>query len=224
MFNGRFIFYIRDRILHTLVKKVWPTALANLVDEKLSHEDVLVFGYDRHAPLLSNQEIDSIYLDQEIFRKRLAIFKNVCQFSYFGGSDADYLVSLGRMDLVDEMLYVVKSEGFIPLLLCQYPSMVLPEVEKAGIDVDGYVIPLNRVWSWFTHKDTVQAVQNTEKPVIAFMALSSKELREDVEGALRWLYQDAGVESVLFGTATPEHAKQTTEIALSIKHNDHSLN
>lgn len=217
MFDNRYLFFIRDRILRTLVDRIWPDDLAHLVKEKLSQEDVLVFGYDRTAPLLSDSDIKNIYLDEQVFLKRISMFKGLCQYLYFGGSDADYLVSLGRLDLIEDMMRMVKSEGFSPLLLCQYPSLVLPEIQKAGIDVDGFVIPLNKIWSWFTHEDSVKAVKSIEKPVIAFMALSDSELRKDVKGALAWLYEDAGVDSILFGTATPEHAKDTTEIALSIK-------
>jgi len=219
MFEGRFIFFIRDRIIRTLVNHLWPRPIAKLVDEKLAHEDVLVFGYDRESALLTDEEIDKIYLDEAIFRKRLSIFKDVCQFVYFGGSDADYLVSLGRMDIVEQMLAVVKSEGFLPLLLCQYPSFVLPAIEGAGVTVEGYVIPLNREWSWFDHDSCMQAVQVTEKPVIAFMAFSSSTLRQDIPGALTWLFQDAGVTSIIFGTATPEHASETTQLAMEIRRN-----
>jgi hypothetical protein len=216
MFNGRFIFFIRDRILRTLVDRIWPRRIASLVDEKLSEEAVLVFGYDRNADPLTDEEIAAIYLDEDIFRKRLSVFKGVCQYIYFGGSDADYLVSLGRLDLVEAMLSVVRSEGFEPMLLCQYPSLVIPAVDRAGIGVKGYVAPLNRVWSWFDHQSTLEAVQNTDKAVIAFMALSSPELHKDIPGALKWLYDVAGVDSILFGTATPEHASETTKIALSL--------
>lgn len=216
MFDGRFIFYIRDRILRTLVERLWPRDVAKRVEEKLAHEDVLVFGYDQNAPLLTDEDIADIYLDEDVFRKRLSILKGVCQYVYFGGSDADYLISLGRIDLVRKMLSVVASEGFISLLLSQYPSLVLPAVEKAGWGVGGYVVPLNRVWSWFDHESALQAVRAVEKPVIAFMALSSPELHRDVRGALTWLYEEAGVDSILFGTATPEHASETTKIALDI--------
>lgn len=220
MYKDRHLFFTRDRIIRTLVERIWPDPIAKLVEEKLSNNEVLVFGYDRNADLLTDNEINEIYLAEDIFRDRLSIFKGSCQYVYFGGSDVDYLVSLGRMDLVEEMLEVVKSEEFIPLLLCQYPSLVLPVIEKTGINVEGYVIPLNRIWSWFDHQSCLEAVWATEKPVVAFMALSHKDLRQDIPGALRWLYEKAGVESILFGTATPEHAKETTEIALSLRKNE----
>lgn len=210
--NGRFIQLSRDRILRTLVDRMLPRPIARLVDEKLSHEDVLVFGYDREAPPLSDDEIASIALDEEAFRRRLSIFRD-CQYICFGGSDADWLVPLGRMDLVRDMARVVRQQGFVPILLCQYATLVVPETEAAGLDVAGYALPLNRDWSWFSRDECVEIVKSLDKPVIAFMPLASGGLRKDVRGALGWLYAEVGVESILFGTATTAHAAETTRLA-----------
>lgn len=210
--NGRFLQYSRDRIIRTLVDQLWPREIARIVEEKLSHEAVLVFGYDRDASLLSEKEIESIYLDEEVFLHRLSIFED-CQYILMGGADADYLVSLGRMDIVARMADIVREAGYTPYLLSQYPSLVLPRVEEAGVKVDGYAVPLNREWSWFTRDACLEAVCSTDKPVIAFMPLASGQLKKDVRGALEWLYAEAGVDSILYGTATAEHARQTTLIA-----------
>ncbi len=210
--NGRYLQYSRDRIIHTLVDRVWPRDIAKIVEEKLSHEAVLVFGYDREAPLLDQKEIESIQLDEDAFLRRLSIFED-CQYILMGGADADYLVSLGRMDIVARMAEVVREAGYIPFLLSQYPSLVLPRAEEANLKVEGYAVPLNREWSWFTRDACLEAVRATEKPVIAFMPLASGQLKKDVRGALEWLYLEAGVDSILYGTATAEHARETTKIA-----------
>jgi hypothetical protein len=210
--NGRYIQYSRDRILRTLVERLFPRPAARRVEEKLSKDDVLVFGYDRQAPLLSDEEIADIYLDEALFRQRLSIFKD-CQYISLGGSDADWLVSLGRIDVVAQLVKVVRQEGYIPLLLCQYPSLVVPAAETAGLDVEGYVVPLNREWSWLSRDECLEALKPVKKPVIAFMPLAGGGLRQDVRGALDWLYAEVGVESILYGTADAEHARQTTRAA-----------
>ncbi len=210
--NGRFIQFSRDRILRTLVDRLFPRDIAQLVAEKLSHEDVLVFGYDSEAAPLSDDEIARISLNEDVFRKRLSIFQD-CQYVCFGGSDADWLVPLGRMDVVADMARVVREEGFVPILLCQYATLVVPEAEASGLEVEGYAIPLNRAWSWFDRDKCVGVVKSLDKPVIAFMPLASGNLRKDVWAALNWLYAEAGVESILFGTATAAHARETTRIA-----------
>lgn len=212
MLNGRFLQYSRDRILRTLVDDIWPRPIASLVQERLSREDVLVFGYDHQAPPLSNEEIASIALDEQAFRRRLSIFRD-CQYICFGGSDADWLVSLGRIDVVAEMARVVRQLGWIPILLCQYATLVVPQAESYGIDVEGYAVPLNRAWSWFDRDQCVEIVKSLDKPVIAFMPFASGGLQKDIRGALDWLYGEVGVESILFGTATAEHARETTLVA-----------
>jgi hypothetical protein len=200
-----------------LVDRLFPPHIAQLVDERLSHEDVLVFGYDREASLsLSDEEIASIELDEDTFRERLSIFRD-CQFICFGGSDADWLVALGRMDVVAELARVVRQGGFIPILLCHYATLVVPMAEAVGLDVEGYALPLNRTWSWFDRDECVEIVKSLAKPVVAFMPLASGKLREDVPSALDWLYAEVGVESVLFGTATAAHARETTRLAHEVR-------
>jgi hypothetical protein len=214
--NGRYIQYSRDRILKTLVSQLFPRDIARRVDETLSHEDVLVFGYDREAKPLTEEEIADIYLDEDVFSQRLSIFGD-CQHIFVGGSDADWLVSLGRLDIIERMNQIVRQQGYTPILLCQYATLVVPRVEEAGIEVDGYCVPLNKAWSWFDRDACVDIVKSVHVPVIAFMPLASGDLRKDVAGALEWLYIEAGVESILFGTATAEHARETARLAQAVR-------
>lgn len=211
--HGRYIQLSRDRILRTLVDRLFPRDIARLVEEQLSGEDVLVFGYDRQAAPLSDEDIDSIALDEDAFRKRLSVFGD-CQYVCLGGSDADWLIPLGRIDVVADLARVVRQEGFIPILLCQYATLVVPAAEAAGLDVAGYAVPLNRAWSWFGRDECVEIVKSLDKPVIAFMPLASGGLRTDVRSALDWLYAEVGVQSILFGTAAADHARETTRLAL----------
>lgn len=211
-FNGKHIQYSRDRIIKTLVERKFPRPIAKLVEEKLSLEDVLVFGYDRSVPSLTDEEIASIHLDRWAFIQRLSIFKD-CRYILLGGSDADWLVSLGRVDILVEMARITRQLGFVPMVLCQYASHIIPIIEESGADVEGYAVPLNRDWSWMDRDACVEVVRGLDKPVIAFMPFASGGLRKDIRGALDWLYGTIGVESVLYGTATAEHARHTTEVA-----------
>ena len=115
------------------------------------------------------------------------------------------------------MSEITRAAGFIPLLLCQYATHVVPMIEEAGIDVDGYCLPINKEWSWFDRDACVEIIQSLKKPVIAFMPLASGGLRSNVPAALEWLYCDVGVESILFGTATGQHAAQTEQIARAVR-------
>ena len=214
--NDRYLQHSRDRIIRTLVARFWPDEIARLVKEDLSKNAVLVFGYDDQAEMLSDQEIKRIALDERAYLRRLLGFRD-CQIVLFGGADADYLVSLGREDIVVEMAAIARAQGLRPYLLSQYPSLVLPRMEEIDLDVEGYAVPLNKEWSWFDRDSCLEAVQTTDKAVIAFMPFASGGLKQDLRGALDWLYQEAGVESVLFGTATPGHARETALIAMEAR-------
>ena len=202
--GGKYIQYSRDRILRTGVERLFPREYARMIEEKLAKEAVLVFGYDREAELLSDEEIADVYLDRDLFGKRLNLF-NDCQYIMLGGADADYLVTIGRSDILHDMTAVVRERGFLPLCLTQYPTLVVPILEDAGCNVDGYVVPLNKEWSWFDRDTCVDIIRAVNKPFVAFMAFQGANLRKDIRGALDWLYSYVGVESILFGTATPGH-------------------
>jgi hypothetical protein len=210
--NGKYLQYSRDRIIKTLVERKFPRSLANYVQEKLSVEDVLVFGFDNSQEPLTDEEISSISLDKWAFIKRLSIFKD-CRYIFLGGSDADWLVSLGRVDIIVEMTQIVRQLGFIPMLLCQYASHIIPIIEGSSAGVEGYAVPLNKQWSWMYRDACVEVVKSLKKPVVAFMPFASGGLRQDIRSALDWLYGEVGIESILYGTATADHARHTTEIA-----------
>lgn len=212
LLNGRHLQYSRDRILRTSIDRLWPRPIARLVESKLAQQDVLVFGYDPAAAPLTDAEIAGIRLDRGLFLERLSIFRD-CRYILLGGSDADWLVSVGRTDILAELTQVVREQGFIPILLCQYATLVVPAAESAHLDVEGYAVPLNRGWSWFDRDGCVEIVRGLAKPVIAFMPLASAGLNQDVRGALDWLFDSVGVESILFGTATGSHAQETTRVA-----------
>ncbi|MDY6876143.1 MAG: hypothetical protein SWK90_08090 [Chloroflexota bacterium] len=215
--HGRFLMLSRDRILRTLVERpLLPPTLAAQVRDHLSKSAVLVFGYDPEAPPLTDEEIGDIVLDEAVFLKRLSGFGGSCRYIFLGGTDADYLISLGRLDIIRRMVDLTRRSGFIPLLLCHYGSYAVPIAEEAGLEVEGYAMPLNRGWGWFERDDCIDLVQAIPKPFVAFMPLASGGLREDVHGALQWLFHTVGVASVLFGTASPEHAAETTRIALEL--------
>jgi hypothetical protein len=210
--QGKYLQYSRDRILKTLVERLFPRQLAKYVEEKLSIDDVLVFGYDRNVAPLTDEEIASISLDKWSFIQRLSIFKD-CQYIFLGGSDADWLVSLGRVDLIVEMARITRQLGFVPFILCQYASHIIPIIEASEADIEGYAVPLNRDWSWMDRDACVNVVKSLKKSIIAFMPFASGGLRNDIRGAMDWLYGDVGVDSILFGTASADHAMHTTEIA-----------
>lgn len=213
--DGRPLQYCRDRVLKTIVEDFFEPRLARMIKDDLRHNACMVFGYDEAAEKLGDKEIKGLYLDEAAFTKRLREL-DACKYVMIGGTDADWLFSLQRPDLIQEMAALVRANGKIPLLICHYASTVLPEAERIKLDVEGYFVPINKQWSWFSKEETVEAIKVCTKPVIAFMAFASGGLKQDLPGALAYLKNEAGVSGVLYGTSKPENARKTAELIIEM--------
>lgn len=213
--GGRPLQFCRDRVLKTIVEDFFEPHLARMVKEDLRDNSCMVFGYDETAEKLGEKEIKGIYLDEEAFTKRLRGL-NACKYVMIGGTDADWLFSLHRPDLIQEMAEIVRANGKTPLLICHYASTVLPEAERMKLDVEGYFLPINKQWSWFSKEATVKAIKACTKPVIAFMAFASGGLKKDLPGALDYLKNEVGVSGILYGTSKPENARKTAELIMGV--------
>lgn len=210
--------YCRNRILKTITtgRSMLSHEIAQLIDEKLSHEVVMVFGFDANAAPLTEKEIAHISLNKDVFNARM---KDLSEAEYvlIGGTDADWLFSLGREDLIVELAHHVREMGKIPLLICHYASTVLPAADKLdGLDVQAYAIPFNKLWSWFSLEATQEAVSNSKRPIIAFMPFGSGGLKADPESAIKFLAEQPNVISLLFGTTSADHARENASMIQSI--------
>lgn len=212
--GGRHIQFCRDRVVKTIVEEFLEPRLADMVRNNLRQNSCMVFGYDEDVKKLSRSEIDSIYLDKNVFEERLNQL-SACKYILIGGTDADWLFSLKRYDIIQEMAQITRKNGKIPLLICHYASTVIPEAERIKLDVEGYFAPINKEWSWFSKEDTIEAIKNTDKPVIAFMGFASGGLKNDMRGALDYLKNQCGISGVLYGTSKPENARKTAQLILS---------
>jgi hypothetical protein len=185
--------------------------LQNLKRSKASESNFLKsFFLPRNtARSLTTSQIDSIKINTEFFKKRLEFYRNLdVKVVQYGGGTADWLVALGRTDLLNDLAHLIRKSGFVPLLICHWASLVLPHAEKE-LDVAGYVIPLNRLWSLQSLSDVLNVIRGIGKPVIAMKPLAQGVLARDLEGAFEFLFEKAGVTAVLVGVSSIAEAKQT---------------
>ena len=214
-FEGRHLQHCRDRVLSTLVNGYLDTFAAALVRDTLREEAGMVFGYDMEASPYTDEEVAAIYLDEDVFCGRLDEL-NECDYALIGGTDADWLFTLGRQDIIERMAVIVRQREKKPLLICHYASLVLPAADRCGLDVDGYLAPVNKSWSWITPEKGRAAVKNAAKPVIAFMAFACGGLKNNICEAAMFLQRELGVAGILYGTTKPrnafESAKQIIEL------------
>lgn len=213
MLAGKHLQFLRSRVLKTIVSVpgfVEPHIAVKIRDE-LREKTCMVFGFDPDAAALSDSEISSIYLDEDVFNKRLDEL-NESTFILIGGTDADWLFTLKRADIIARMAEIIRSRGKKPLLLCHYASTVLPEADKMNLDVDAYFAPINKSWSWFDLESSKAAVLRAKKPVIAFMAFACGGLAGGLQEAADFLKQECDVSGILFGTTKVKNAFNTSKM------------
>jgi len=166
----------------------------------------------RSAQPFTVSQIDNIRMKPEFFRKRLELYRNLgAKLIQFGGVTADWLVALGRIDLLGNLTRLIRKAGFIPLLVCHWTSLVLPLAEKE-LDVAGYIVPVNKLWGLLSRSEALDAIRKTRKPMIAMKPLARGVLAHDVEGAFTFLFKKAGVTAVLVGISSVAEAKQTFSV------------
>lgn len=210
MLNGKHLQYCRNRIISTYVQRegFMPDSIRKKVRDDLRTNTCMVFGFDPEAEPLSDVEIASIYLDEDVYQKRLDDI-GAGKYVLIGGTDADWLYTLGRGDIIVRMTQIVRRRGQIPLLLCHYASTVIPAADEQGLDVDGYFAPINKSWAWFDQESAKKAILKANKPVTAFMAFACGSLTKSMRESAEYLRDEANVKGILYGTTKAANARST---------------
>lgn len=158
---------------------------------------------------LTTSEIDKIRMNPSFFKERLELYRELnVRIVQFGGETADWLAALGRVDLLRDLSQLVRRNGFVPLLICHWTSLVLPLAERE-LDVGGYIVPLNKSWSLLTLSEASEAIKNVQKPVIAMKTLAQGALAHHLEDAFTYLVKKLKVAGLLVGVSSASEAKRT---------------
>jgi hypothetical protein len=200
-----------EEIKTSMCSMLPPDYLQNLKHSKASESSFAKsFFLPRNSTQpLTQSQIDSIEMKIEFFKKRLEFYRNLdVKLVQFGGGTADWLVALGRTDLLKDLTRIIRESRFIPLLVCHWITLVLPIAEKE-LDVAGYIVPINKLWSLLSLSNALEVLKKTNKPIIAMKPLAQGALAHDPENAFTFLFKKARVAAVLVGVSSIAEAKQT---------------
>lgn len=175
--HGKPLQFLRSRVLATFAERegFLTAQQAHKLKTSLRHNACMVFGYNPQAQPLTDEEIAQITLNETSYKHRLAGL-DACDEVLVGGTDADWLFTLGREDIIASMCEIVRSLGKRPHLICHYASAVLPKADAIGLNVGKYFAPINKEWAWLDKEEAIEAVRHAQKPVIAFMAFACGHL------------------------------------------------
>lgn len=200
-----------EEIKSTVSSKLPQQYMEGLVRSKGPEMDLIqaFFVPKRPARPLTKAQIDSIKIEPQFFEKRLELYRHLdLELVQFGGWTADWLASIGRIDLLAYLSQLIKKRGFKPLLICHWASIVLPLAEKE-LEVTGYIIPINKLWSLLSLPEALDAIKNVKKPLIAMKTLARGVLANDFNGAFTFMFRKAKVEAVMVGVSSQIEARQT---------------
>ncbi len=198
-FLGKPLHRFEPKIISTIKKDLLPSHLTrNLLPPSSSSE------------VFTQKEIDRITFDPFRFEKALSLFvPEESPFLLVGERYGDWLLALGRIDLLHEMVSKVREKGFIPIFSGQWPTFVLPKAKR--LDVAAYAIPINKIWGLFDLQHASDLIKKFEKPVISLNPLADGKLLKDSEGAFSFLFHELKIYVAIPKITSEGEARQMVE-------------
>jgi hypothetical protein len=194
--------------LHQFESKVISTIRKDLVPSHLTRN---LLPPSSPSEILTQKEIDRIALDPLRFDKSLSLLDpKESPFLLVGGKYGDWLLALGRIDLLHEMVSRVKRRGFIPIFSGQWATFVLPKAKP--LDVAAYAIPINKRRSLFDLQRASDLIKRFEKPVISLNPLDDGKLLKELEDAFFFLFDQLKVYAAIVEIVSEDEARRIIEV------------
>jgi hypothetical protein len=160
--------------------------------------------------VLTQKEIDRIDFDPQRFEKALSHFHpGESPFVLVGGRYGDWLLALGRIDLLKQMMAKVREKGFTPVYSGQWATFCLPKAKS--LDVVAYAVPINKKWSFFDLDQACALIKKFDRPVISLNPLADGSLLNNSEEAFSFLFKELKISLAI----AEMHSEQEVEILLS---------
>jgi hypothetical protein len=179
--------------LHQFESKVVSTIVRNIVPPDSVRK---LFPAHSFGEVLTQKEIDRMTFDLSRFDQCLSPFQlNGVPFLLIGGKYGDWLLGLGRGDLLKEMVSEVRNRGFIPIFSGQWATFVLPKAKH--LDVAGYAVPINKRKGLFDLTQACNMIKKFDKHVISLDPLAEGGLSGESEEAFSFLFDELKVHSAI---------------------------
>lgn len=158
---------------------------------------------------LSETDVANITLDDAAFVSNLKKMEGTADYGLVGTDYADWLIPLGRSDVLHRMIELTRRQGLRPLSISHWASITLPQLDV--MDVEGHWIYLNKSEQLFSRESALAAIRDVQKPVTAFRVLGGGTLSADLSGALTFIRQQ-GIRSIVIGAINAAHLEATIPV------------
>jgi hypothetical protein len=197
---GKPLHLFESKVISTIRRETLPSHLTRNILPPTSSSEVF-----------TQKEIDRITFDSLRFEKALSLFDpKEFPFLLVGEKYGDWLLALGRIDLLHMMVSKVRGKGFIPIFSGQWATFVLPKAKP--LDVAAYAIPINKKWSLFDLQRASDLIKKFDKPIISLNPLADGTLLKESQGAFSFLFDELKVHAVITPIASEGEVRRAVEI------------
>jgi hypothetical protein len=132
------------------------------------------------------------------------------------GTEVEFLAMTGRLDLVRECVDFLRRRFTTVTISIHHAGVTIPLLEAAGIAVDGYVTPVNRLGALMspTPEIALAAIREASKPIIAIKPLAGG--RTLGHSAFEYVFDEVRAAAAVFGMGTLEQVSETTKAAREV--------
>ncbi len=191
--------------LHRFESKIISTIRKELLP---SHQTRNILPPTSSSEVLSQKEIDRITFDPARFEEAFSLFNpEASPFLLLGEKYGDWILALGRIDLLHEMVSKVRDKGFIPIFAGQWATFILPKAKS--LNVAAYAVPINKRWSLFDLERASGLIKKFDKPVISLNPLADGKLQS--EEAFSFLFDELKIHAAIPIIASEEEARRIVE-------------
>jgi hypothetical protein len=196
--------------LHRFESKIISTIRRDLLPSNLTRN---ILPPSSSFEVFTQREIDRITFDPLRFENALSFFDpDESPFLLIGEKYGDWLLALGRIDLLHEMVSRVRGKGFIPVFSGQWATFVLPKAKP--LQVAAYAVPINKKWSLFDLQRASDLIKKFDKPVISLNPLADGTLLKESKGAFSFLFDELKIYAAIPKIASEGEAKNIVEVLM----------
>lgn len=155
------------------------------------------------------QEAARLEIDYAALERHLGFFAGWDITVADPGAEIDLLAMVGRFDLIREYIAFLRERFDTVITSVHHAGITIPLLEREGIDVDGYLTPINRPGTFMfpTQELALDAIRQANKPIVAIKPLAGG--RYLGEKAFEYVFDEVGADTCLFGMGTVDQVRET---------------
>jgi hypothetical protein len=198
-FLGKPLHRFEPRMIST-IKKILPSYLLRNIYLPPSSSEIF-----------TQKEIDRITLDPVRFEKALSLFHpKDSPFLLFGEKYGDWLLALGRIDLLHEMVSKIREKGFIPIFSGQWTTFTLPKAKP--LHVAAFAVPIHKKSKLLDLPRTSDLIKKFDKPMIGTNPVADGSLLKESKEAFPFLFEELKVHAAIIRIASTEEGRAIVQV------------